>query len=340
MDTYVSRERFDELLTRLRQMYRVVVPVQRGVDIEFVEYDGHEEPAFTGRTRFSIKEFLYPAQEAVAVFDLRHRDAGALVTNTEVEAPPTFLWGVRPCDLAGLELLDTVFLAQPADERYRARRASSVVACLNCNDPGASCFCASLASGPHAVRGFDLSFTDLGDGLLISAGSAKGEEVQEIVSGVTEEAKPDMRARALKLRDAAQDAQARAVDPKLLQDRLPDLWSSGLWKEVASTCTICGTCSIVCPMCHCSNLEDVTRRRGIVERTVYWDNCQYEGFTRMASHNSRPEQWQRWRHKVYDKFLYKPERLGLVGCSGCGRCIDYCQGGIDLLGAVERVLNG
>src|SRR5665811_2237669 len=92
----------------------------------------------------------------------------------------------------------------------------------------------------------------------------------------------------------------------------------------------CGTCCVVCPACHCFNVEDIRKSRKVVQRIRYWDACQFSGFTRMATSNSRPTQGERWRQKIYDKFVYMPERYdGALGCTGCGRCLELCQGSIN-----------
>lgn len=332
----------DFLQTLVEHGYRVVVPVSGASDIEFADYDAGKAVTLSGRTRFSAKEFFFPAQETLLVFDERRKKEGegSLVSLPMEETAHTFVFGVRPCDLAGFRVLDRVFLSDPVDGHYAQRREMTLLGCLACNQPGPHCFCTSLGVGPHKCQGSDVAFYDLGDSLLVMPLNERGESVLGLGDGLFEGATKEDIERAEALGQAASKSMSRSLDLNGLVGALPGSWDSDIWQEAAAKCTICGTCSIVCPACHCFNIEDLMKRRGVTERVRYWDNCQFSGFTRMVAVNSRPEQWQRWRHKIYDKFIYKPEKLGgLLGCTGCGRCIEFCQGGIDLVGVLKRLTN-
>lgn len=69
--------------------------------------------------------------------------------------------GVRPCDLRAIAIQDRV-LAQPGS-RYAARRARLLIIAVNGTEPGETCFCASMGTGPGADAGYDLALTELLD---------------------------------------------------------------------------------------------------------------------------------------------------------------------------------
>jgi len=99
----------------------------------------------------------------------------------------------------------------------------------------------------------------------------------------------------------------------------------------------CGTCTYVCPQCHCFNIEDRLLLDG-GERVRAWDSCMYPGFTIQASgHNPRPDQAARWRQRIMHKFEYLPRNVGLYGCVGCGRCILSCPVQLDIRQVLDRV---
>ncbi|MDR3328885.1 MAG: 4Fe-4S dicluster domain-containing protein, partial [Prevotellaceae bacterium] len=49
-----------------------------------------------------------------------------------------------------------------------------------------------------------------------------------------------------------------------------------------------------------------------------------------SGHNPRPTQGQRWRPRKKHKFAYMPQRMGLRGCTGCGRCSRACPADMNL----------
>ena len=66
------------------------------------------------------------------------------------QAGDTLLFGVRPCDVAGLGYLDRFFLGEHADINYHARRQHVLTVAVNCLKAGPLCFCASFGAGPCA----------------------------------------------------------------------------------------------------------------------------------------------------------------------------------------------
>jgi len=76
-----------------------------------------------------------------------------------------------------------------------------------------------------------------------------------------------------------------------------------------------------------------------IKRVKYQDSCQFSGYARVAGGATpRPELFERLRNRYLCKYDYRPEALGLVACTGCGRCIDACQGKIDMREVMVDVL--
>lgn len=325
-------------LQALDNTRRVVALLEDGAELVFGDLDlGRLAFDCTGRPRFSPKEFLFPESEVLLSFDLS-KPAETVKIAEHVTDRPTAIWGVRPCDLAGLQALDAVFLSDPVDVYYSERRRNTLFFGLNCREACKSCFCASTNTGPFATEGFDLLFTDLGDHFFVEVGSeAGGDVIQEQAALFSPAGEGDREAaRALEREARATFVTELAVSQVL--DRLPDHFEDPIWEELARKCTLCGTCCIVCPACHCFNIEDIVRTRKLVQRVRYWDCCQLGGFTRMAQENSRDTQGQRFRQKIYDKFRYFPAAHGgLLGCTGCGRCLELCQGSISIVDVLRRV---
>jgi predicted aldo/keto reductase-like oxidoreductase len=46
---------------------------------------------------------------------------------------------------------------------------------------------------------------------------------------------------------------------------------------------------------------------------------------------------ERWRQRFMHKFSYIPYLHGLLGCTGCGRCLEACPSRIDIREVVKYV---
>lgn len=133
---------------------------------------------------------------------------------------------------------------------------------------------------------------------------------------------------------------ARAVDNKILQLDMDEnlLFNNKVWDKVSETCLGCGTCTYICPTCHCFGFKD-TATKGEASRYRYWDSCMYPKFTLHASgHNPRPTRKERFRQRVMHKYVYIRRNFGLTACTGCGRCIRSCPAGISIRSVVKSVM--
>jgi sulfhydrogenase subunit beta (sulfur reductase) len=45
-------------------------------------------------------------------------------------------------------------------------------------------------------------------------------------------------------------------------------------------------------------------------------------------HNFRRDRAERFKHRIYRKGKFLPEKYQYYGCVGCGRCADACTAGI------------
>ena len=109
---------------------------------------------------------------------------------------------------------------------------------------------------------------------------------------------------------------AREIKP-ILDARFEDRF----WNTLHQKCLACGTCTCLCPTCHCFDISDeVKGDKGV--RIRNWDSCMFPLFTKETSgHNPRPSQKERWRQRVMHKFRYYVDNFGAIACVGCGRCV-------------------
>lgn len=280
----------------------------------------------------SWKSLLHPP--VLTTFRAAREGRGFRIEPTDPPAPRLALLGVRPCELAAISRLDTV-LARGAypEPAYASRRRDLLIVAVQCAEPGGSCFCASTGTGPRAERGFDLALTEPLDGgaheLLVEAGSARGAELLPALGGRPAEAADLARARSAS--EAAGLRMGRTLETDGLREALLAAPDHLRWEEAARRCLCCGSCTMVCPTCFCTTVEDRTDVAGReATRRRLWDSCFTLDFSYLHGGSVRLSPASRFRHFVTHKLAWWWDQFGESGCVGCGRCLTWCPAGIDL----------
>ncbi|MGW2491481.1 4Fe-4S dicluster domain-containing protein [Streptomyces sp. NPDC001606] len=279
------------------------------------------------------KRFLHPPR--IRQWQADTADGGMVVTADEPPATRYAFLGVRPCDLRAIAVQDRVLTGgRHRDPDYTARRTGALLVAVECTEPGATCFCVSMGTGPAASPGYDLVLTEVVDAaghrFWLRGGSAEGAEIlAELSAGHPVD--PATRDAARTAVDAAAAHMGRTMPEADLRELMAGTLDAPRWDDVAARCLTCGNCTMVCPTCFCTSTEDVTDLTGDhAERWRVWDSCFDLNFSELhggpvrASARSRYRQWL--THKLgtwYDQF-------GSSGCVGCGRCIVWCPVGIDI----------
>ena len=103
------------------------------------------------------------------------------------------------------------------------------------------------------------------------------------------------------------------------------------WDDVAERCLTCGNCTLVCPTCFCTTVEDVTDLAGEeAERTRRWDSCFTLDHSYIHGGSVRSSPPSRYRQWMTHKLATWIDQFGTSGCVGCGRCITWCPVAIDI----------
>ena len=279
------------------------------------------------------KRYLHPPRHRLWQ---AHREGKSWrVDGPETSKRYAFL-GVKSCELSAIGLLDRVFdNGQFADPGYTGRRAGLFVIAANCGRAAATCFCASMDTGPKAETGFDLALTELNGGpkMLVEVGSDAGAAAIEAVAH--KPAKPaDIKA-AEKAVSAARGQMSRANGGREMVANVAEILRRNLdhprWEAIADRCLGCGNCTMVCPTCFCTSVEDSTDLGGdVAERWRRWDSCFTLDFSYIHGGSVRREGASRYRQWITHKLSHWHEQFGSSGCVGCGRCITWCPVGIDI----------
>lgn len=333
----VKKERVNDFLNALRAGYRLYAPVAGQAGPVFAPVNGGTGwPWPAGNTLKSAKEVFLPQTEVL--FTYRTSPDGVQVEEARVEGRGVLL-GVRPCDARSLTMLDKVFAGEGVrDPYYTARRENTVVLGLACNEPGGTCFCTSLGGSPFGTAGCDLLWVDLGDRYLVRVLTERGKALVEGRPEFGPAGDADLAA----ARELEEGALGRlgTVPVQGVKERLDRLFTDPLWDRVYEKCLGCGTCTYLCPTCHCFDLTDeVVDGVGVRLRT--WDACMYPLFTLHASgHNPRPTQKERFRQRIMHKFKYFVDNFRETACVGCGRCVRYCPVNIDIRSVLAQISAG
>jgi len=124
------------------------------------------------------RELLAPS---VRLLQIKRTNGGLEPAKDAAETKRTAFFGVRPCEVAAIKIQDRVLIGgKYADEDYLQRRENSFVIAVNCGEPAANCFCASMGTGPKAEDGYDLVLTEVLDGthrFVAEAGTDEGAEL-------------------------------------------------------------------------------------------------------------------------------------------------------------------
>lgn len=332
----IAKAKLPEILQALAAEAKLYVPAASDGVVNFAPWQDGLEVALGALNVFvPPKKFFYPQTETILKYELGE---DLLLEDFACKAgETTVLFGVRPCDVASFAMMDKVYLGDPVDEAYRRRRENTTVVALGCGDPDETCFCQSFDLDPVKAPGADVLTVDTGDELVLIAQTSKGEDLLSKLNGLLIEASSGDENKVMDAQEKAKEGYVTSVNVQGIMEKLDTMFEDGYWDSLYKRCIACGTCTFVCPTCHCFDMQEyATGNRG--ERIRCWDACMFPDFTQMAGgHNPRPSQKERVRQRFMHKLNYFPHQHGDYACVGCGRCVRKCPVNLDILEVITMV---
>ncbi len=304
----------------------------------------NEEPTFFGYSlgAQSWKQHLHPAD--VLLFAAEKQDGTFHILNNDaVPAKPRAFLGVRACELVAIKAQDRVLLGDKyRDPIYAGRRENAFIVAVQCSQAAATCFCASVGSGPKVGEGFDLLLTELADQnghrFVAQAGTERGAKlIAQIETTLASAA--DLEAAEAAVASATQ--QVRKLDTAGLKEFLYENFENPYWDKISARCLSCANCTMSCPTCFCTTVDDATDVTGThAERWRRWDSCFTQSFSYIHGGSVRTSSKARYRQWMTHKLAAWTDQFGSSGCVGCGRCITWCPAAIDITEEVRAMREG
>ena len=331
----IQKENLSALYAAIAAKNDLFLPVKTAGQVNFGLWTEDADVSIeTLKTVKSAKDIFFPQSESL--YQVRRQEGKLEIRGAQLCQTPFVVFGIRGCDVKGLEVLDKVFLSEPVDSYYAARRQMGTIVSMACGRPETSCFCKVFGVDCAQPEGDVITWL-AGETLYWQPKTEKGEALTAQLSQLLESA-DEMAVENEKQR-------IRAIVEKLPYSNLSlSKWgaaaadknfNSPVWEQLYSPCLACGTCTFVCPTCQCYDIKDYNTGDR-VQRYRCWDSCMYSDFTMMAHGNNRNSQMQRFRQRFMHKLAYFPANNdGMFSCVGCGRCVDKCPSHLNIVKVIK-----
>ena len=286
----------------------------------------------------SAKDLFFPQVENLVNFKMSGKKI-EVIENRDTTAPFT-VFGVRACDCRSFDILDRVFLEEPADTYYQTRRENGTVITLACSKPAETCFCSTFGIDAADPSG-DVTCWMTEDTLYWRANTTKGAALTKKLTLLKDCNEEAVLAQQEIVRNIIEKLPLNSLDLSGFDgEHLMDWFNSPAWAELSESCLGCGTCTFVCPTCQCYDVQDFDTGKE-VKRFRCWDSCMYSDFTMMAHGTNRPTQKERFRQRFMHKLVYFPSKNdGIYGCVGCGRCLQKCPIHMNIVKVARKLKEG
>ena len=332
----LALNRLDAFFAGIAERETLYLPVDTPAGAKFEPWERGKTLSDALNTVRSAKDFFFPQTENL--MDFKTEGKRIEIIDTRRECEDFVIFGVRACDVRSFDVLDKVFLSEPADSYYKNRREHGVIVSLACTKPHETCFCGTFGIDAASPAG-DVTCWKTEDALYLAANTEKGRALLKLVEDLTEDADEAPVAEQQKVTRARMKKLplANLTAEKFGAGKTDEFFGDPAWAELSQSCLGCGTCTFVCPTCQCYDIKDFNTGHG-VRRFRCWDSCMYSEFTKMSAGQPRLTQLERFRQRFMHKLVYFPTNNdGMFSCVGCGRCLAKCPIQMNIVKVMKKL---
>lgn len=330
----LKKENLFDFLKGIQKFGEVYGPVRKGDKFIYEKLTDFSRLELTAlRTILPVKKFLLPPKFPILKFDPINQ-----YQEVPEEIPTRIIFGLHPCEIHSILILDRLFKERLPDPYYRKARERTIIIGLSCV-PDDKCFARS--TNTHFIEeGFDLGFNELDDHYLVWVGSSVGDDlVRSRLELFDENITQKDLTQYIEWRKWRDNQYQLHLDLTAMPDIMELSYDAPIWEELGEKCLSCGACSMVCPTCPCFNVQDhlpIGEKAGFRER--HWDSCMLKDFALVAGgHNFRERRSSRVKLWYTHKLKAFITEFGRPACVGCGRCIDTCPVNINVLEVAKKL---
>ena len=175
----IAKNKLNELYGAISAREDLFLPVQKAGQTNYGLWT--EEAVVdidTLKTVKSGKDCFFPQSEVL--YKSRYEGGKVSIDPAELQNQPFVVFGMRACDVRAVKVLDNVFLTDPVDTYYAARREHGTIVSLACKEPDETCFCKNF-DVDAAEPGADVETWFVGDTLYWKSLTEKGETLTAFV---------------------------------------------------------------------------------------------------------------------------------------------------------------
>ena len=175
----IAKENLSALFRLIADSQELYLPVKTAGQTNFAAWSEDAEVDLdTLKTVKSAKDAFFPQSEGL--YTVKKEGKKMSVEPEALKEQDFVVFGMKACDVKGLAVLDNVFLADPIDTFYAARRDHGTVVALACHEPEETCFCKVF--GVDAAQPLsDVAAWMVGEELYWKPLTEKGEELTTAV---------------------------------------------------------------------------------------------------------------------------------------------------------------